>query len=58
LISANPVAPIVESFRGCFLGISSVTIPEILTSIILTILLLLGGMMIFQRAERNFVDTV
>jgi lipopolysaccharide transport system permease protein len=58
LIYVNPVAPIVESFRGCFLGITSVTIPEIVTSVILTILLLLGGMMIFQRTERNFVDTV
>jgi lipopolysaccharide transport system permease protein len=58
LIYANPVAPIIESFRGCFLGITSVTVPEIATSVAITICLLLGGMMIFQRTERNFVDTV
>jgi homopolymeric O-antigen transport system permease protein len=58
LIYANPVAPIVESFRGCFLGTTSVTMPEIVTSISLSILSLLGGLMLFQRTERNFVDTV
>jgi lipopolysaccharide transport system permease protein len=58
LVYANPVGPIVENFRGLFLGITSITPMETAASIALTVLLFFAGLLLFQRTQRNFVDTV
>jgi lipopolysaccharide transport system permease protein len=58
LILANPVAPIVENFRGLFLGTTSVTWLETAVSVALTLIILLVGYLSFQRAQRRFIDSV
>jgi lipopolysaccharide transport system permease protein len=58
LMIANPAAPILENFRGVFLGASSVTFFETTVSVALTIIILLVGQFSFQRTAQNFVDSV
>ena len=57
-ILINPMTAVVESFRGVFLGVSSLTLQELLLSIILTILFFIGGIICFSRVEKTFMDTI
>ena len=57
-ILINPMTAVVESFRGVFLGVSSLTLQGLLLSIILTILFFIGGIIVFSRVEKTFMDTV
>jgi len=54
----NPMTAILESFRLCLFGIGTLTPMSLVMSIAGTLLLLLTGMLIFQRTERTFIDTV
>jgi lipopolysaccharide transport system permease protein len=56
LMYANPMGPIIENFRGCFLGYHSVPVVETITSILSTFVILIVGILLFQRAERTLVD--
>ena len=57
-ILINPMTAVVESFRGAFLGASSLTLQGLLLSIGLSILVLISGIIIFSRVEKTFLDTV
>ena len=57
-IIINPMTAIVESFRGAFLGVSSITLQGILLSICISILVFIGGLILFSRVEKTFMDTV
>jgi lipopolysaccharide transport system permease protein len=54
----NPMTAILESFRICLLGIGTLTVESLVISISGTVVVLLTGMLIFQRTERTFIDTV
>ena len=54
----NPVASIVETFRYAFLGKGVVNGGYILISWAVTILLLFLGIIIFNRVDKTFMDTV
>ena len=54
----NPMAPIVESFRLMFFGVSSVQLSQIIISWLITLFLLLAGVVLFSRIEKTFMDTV
>lgn len=58
LIQANPVTNIIETFRYAFLGKGAFTINGILYTALCTLLTLIAGLVIFNRVEKNFVDTV
>ncbi|MCS6980798.1 MAG: ABC transporter permease [Flavobacteriales bacterium] len=57
-IEINPISPLVESFRYALLGVGSHSWNSILYSFIFTIFQLLIGLIIFNRVEKNFMDTV
>ena len=57
-ILINPMTVVVESFRGAFLGVSSVTLHELAFSIVLTVLIFFAGLIAFTRVEKTFMDTV
>jgi len=57
-ILINPMTAVIESFRGAFLGVNSITPQELLFSIFLSILFFISGIVIFSRVERTFMDTV
>ncbi len=54
----NPVTMPVEVFRYAFLGKGTIEPLYLFSSIAFTFLVLLGGIMIFNRIEKNFMDTV
>lgn len=54
----NPVAPIVETFRYAFLGSGSFEWIYLLISAVVTAVILILGMIVFNQVEKNFIDTV
>jgi lipopolysaccharide transport system permease protein len=58
IILANPVSPLVEAFRYGFTGSGLFSISGIIYSAIFTIIIFFFGLMIFNRVERTFMDTV
>jgi lipopolysaccharide transport system permease protein len=58
LISANPLTGLVEAIRYCLFGHGTVE-PLVLTySIVFTVFGFLLGIVVYNRTERSFVDTV
>ena len=54
----NPMVSIVESFRGAFLGVSTIEPNHILISIMVTLGIFFIGVVLFSRIEKTFMDTV
>lgn len=58
LIFLNPMTSIVESFRYAFLGAGTLSIPQLLYSLVFMLVILLLGILLFNKIEANFMDTV
>jgi lipopolysaccharide transport system permease protein len=58
LMLANPMAPVVEGFRVAVLGVGSVTPVQVGASLAITAGILVGGMVLFSRVEKSFMDSV
>lgn len=54
----NPVTPMMELFRYMFLGQGQVSAFGLLWSVLFTVIVLLGGILLFNRVEKTFMDTV
>jgi lipopolysaccharide transport system permease protein len=54
----NPVAPVVEAFKYGLIGAGEFNPARLLYSIIFTLFLLFIGVILFNRTEQNFMDTV
>ena len=54
----NPVAPIVETYRYAFLGSGAFHWVYWLVSVAVTALILVFGLVVFNKVEKNFIDTV
>jgi lipopolysaccharide transport system permease protein len=57
-VALNPLAPLVEMTRYLLLGRGEVHAGQYVYSASISVLLLFVGVMIFQRTERTFIDTV
>jgi lipopolysaccharide transport system permease protein len=58
LLAANPITPIIESFRFAFLGAGTVEFPHLLYSFGAMGGVLFIGLILFNQVERTFMDTV
>jgi lipopolysaccharide transport system permease protein len=58
MVEYNPMTPIIESFRYGFLGQGTFTMLSLGITTVMTMFILLVGILIFNRVERTFVDTV
>lgn len=58
ILMINPVTAPVELFRMAVLGQGIIMPSAMIFSICVTVVLLLGGIMIFNKVERTFMDTV
>lgn len=58
LVLANPLTPIFECFRFGFLGSGSFEPSSLFLSSGITVLVLALGIVIFNKVEKNFMDTV
>lgn len=58
IIELNPMTGIIEAFRYCFLGKGEFTLASIGYSTVCTLIVMLLGIVIFNKTEKNFVDTI
>jgi len=57
-VAANPMTPVIECFRGIYLGAGAWTAGSLLYAAAATFLTLALGLLIFHRVEKTFMDTV
>lgn len=58
LVMANPMTSIVETFKTVLLGVGEVNYLQLLYSLGFTVVLLALGILIFNKVEKTFMDTV
>ncbi|HLA56736.1 MAG TPA: ABC transporter permease [Flavobacterium sp.] len=58
LIELNPMTGIIEAFRFAFLGKGEFTLQSVGYSAIVTVVVMMFGIVIFNKTEKNFVDTI
>ena len=58
IITANPLTPVVETFRYAFLGAGSASPAGLLYAAGCMVVVLLVGVMLFNHVEATFMDTV
>ena len=58
IILANPISSVVESFRYAFFPIGKFPFMHLAYSSVFMLILVITGMLMFNRVERNFMDTV
>ncbi|MFM8359392.1 MAG: ABC transporter permease, partial [Verrucomicrobiota bacterium] len=54
----NPLSPVFEVARHALLGVGSLRLGDLLYSSLAMVAVLAVGMVLFNRVERNFMDTV
>ncbi len=55
---ANPISSIMETFKLSFLGEGTFSIGGLIYSAVFAVIVLLFGILIFNRTEKSFMDTV
>ena len=58
LFAFNPMTAIVETFRYIFLGSGGIHPWMLAVSVVMTVLILAAGIVLFNRIEKTFMDTV
>jgi lipopolysaccharide transport system permease protein len=58
IMLANPMTPVIETFRFAFLGTGTLSWPLLGISSAVTLLILAVGVLLFNRVEKTFMDTV
>jgi lipopolysaccharide transport system permease protein len=58
MVEYNPMTSIIEAFRYGFLGQGTFTMLSLAITTVITIFITLVGIIIFNKVERNFIDTV
>ena len=57
-VLANPMTAVVETFKTALLGVGQINYLHLLYSFCFTIVLLIVGVIIFNKVEKTFMDTV
>ncbi len=57
MIQLNPIVPIIEAFRCAFMGVGTVTFSQILFGAIISAIIVVMGIMVFNKVERTSVDS-
>jgi lipopolysaccharide transport system permease protein len=58
LIAGNPLTPLIESFRYALFGVGSFNIAYVAYSVLFTGLVMLLGVIVFNRVEKSFMDVI
>lgn len=58
LIECNPMTGIIEAFRYCLLGRGEFTLASLSYATLVTLVILTLGLLVFNKTEKNFVDTI
>ena len=57
-IVANPMTPVIVGFRQAFVGKGHLEMNMLLYSILLTLIIFFTGLLVFNKVEKNFIDTI
>lgn len=58
LVEYNPMTTVIETFRYGFLGQGTLSLTSLGITLGITIVILLSGVVVFNRVERSFIDTI
>ena len=58
LLMVNPVVPVIEAFRYSFTGRGAFSVEYLVLSGVISVIVLLIGIIIFNKVEKTFMDTV
>jgi lipopolysaccharide transport system permease protein len=58
LIEYNPMTTVIETFRNIVLGTGEVSLTKILYLLGVSSIIFLVGLIIFNRTEKSFIDTI
>ncbi|WP_299130610.1 ABC transporter permease [uncultured Winogradskyella sp.] len=58
LIEYNPIAIIIESFRTMVFGVGQLDLTKIGYALIFSLFIFLIGLVVFNKTEKNFIDTI
>ena len=58
IIMLNPMTSIIESFRYAFFGKGEVSFWSLVYTIVITLIVMIFGIIIFNKTEKKFIDTV
>ncbi len=57
-ILANPMTSVIETFKIGYLGVGTMEFSHLAYSFVFMLVILLVGIIVFHKVERNFVDTI
>ena len=58
LVQLNPLVPIFEYMRYAYLGVGNFQITSLVYSVVFSIVILALGVVIFNKVQKSFMDTV
>jgi lipopolysaccharide transport system permease protein len=58
ILMLNPLSPIIETFRYAFLGIGIFSLGSLMYSFFWMIVLLFTGIVVFNKVQKTFMDTI
>lgn len=58
ILWANPMSVAVELNRYMFTGVSSIALVPVIIGVVVMTVVLVSGIVVFNRVQRNFVDTI
>ena len=58
LMSLNPMVGVIESARQILFGVSSLRVEYVMFGVIINLIALTVGVLVFNKIEKNFLDTV
>lgn len=54
----NPMTGITDAFRVCMLGHAQLNVPGLMISLMMSMVILVGGLMYFKKTEHTFADII
>jgi len=58
LMNLNPLTPLFETFKYCLLGVGTFDAGSVIYSLVFLLVSLVISILIFQKAEKRFIDTI
>jgi lipopolysaccharide transport system permease protein len=58
IVQYNPLAYIIETTRYMLLSVGTISVQGLLYTTVITVVLFLVGVLIFNKTEKKFIDTV
>lgn len=58
LVEYNPIAIVIETFRNMTLGVDSFYLYKFIYAVVFSIFIFLVGLIVFNKTEKSFIDTV